>query len=346
MAVKPLTTASLCLLCAFGLACGGQKIPILYSTDLLHPHDDPDDHYDLATLFAIEEFDVKGIILDLGDRQKQRMGKPPVEQLLHITGRRIPYAIGLAKPLKGRDDKALDQPEEFQGGVKLILDTLRNSEDKVVLFSTGSCRDMAAAFNREPALFREKVRAYYFNVGNGPNEPQKEWNVMLDPAAYQRVFEMPIPLYWCPCYGKDDYATLFTVDQTEVVGACAPPIQNFFVYCLAKSTDDPIKFLSSGPHPLPKGPRRMWCTAPMLHAAGRKICQRSDGGFTALPATSPAEHIELLRFQPIRVTPGGPGLTFDLAPTEPNCLVFRATDKRYPQAMASCLKNLLATLAR
>ena len=40
------------------------KIPIIHSTDLFHPHVDPDDHFDLAILFAIKEFDIKGIILD------------------------------------------------------------------------------------------------------------------------------------------------------------------------------------------------------------------------------------------------------------------------------------------
>ncbi len=327
--MKLTAAASLSLLCALGLASGGTKTPILYSTDLLHPHDDPDDHYDLATLFALDELDVKGIVLDLGDRQKQRTGGPAVQQLIHVTGRRVPAAIGLAKPLNARDDKALDQPEEFQGAVKLILDTLRGSAEKVVLFSTGSCRDIAAAYNREPDLFRQKVRAYYFNAGNGPTEPQKEWNVTLDPAAYQRVFEMPVPLYWCPCYGREGYATLYVADQATVVGACVQALQNYFAYCLTKSKEDPIAFLASGPHPVPKGPRKMWCTAPLLHAAGRGEA-----------ATDP------FRFVPIRVTVGGPALAVDLAPKEPNCLVFRATDKRYPQAMASCLKSLLAGLGR
>jgi hypothetical protein len=25
------------------------RVPLIYSSDLLHPHDDPDDHFDLAT---------------------------------------------------------------------------------------------------------------------------------------------------------------------------------------------------------------------------------------------------------------------------------------------------------
>jgi hypothetical protein len=53
-----------------------EKVPILYSTDLYHPHADPDDHYDLATLFALAEFDIRGIILDnVNGGQATRCGR-------------------------------------------------------------------------------------------------------------------------------------------------------------------------------------------------------------------------------------------------------------------------------
>ncbi len=154
-----------------------RRVPVIYSTDLLHPYDDPDDHYDLATLFALPELDVRGIILDLGDRQQQRMGSAPVEQMLRIVGKRVPYAIGADRPLRSRDDKMLDLPQRFQGGIDLILSALRQAPEKVVIFTTGSLRDVAVAYNREPELLREKVQALYFNAGNGPGGLQDEWNV-------------------------------------------------------------------------------------------------------------------------------------------------------------------------
>jgi hypothetical protein len=282
------------------------KLPVLYSTDLLHPHDDPDDHYDLATLFSMPEFDIRGIVLDLGERQAQRTGQPAVEQMMSVTGRCVPTAVGLNRPLASRTDKALDAPPEFQHGVELILSVLRDSREPVTIFTTGSCRDLAVAFNREPALLREKVRALYCNVGSGPNEPQVEWNVKLDPAAYLRLFETDLPLYWCPCFGKDGYETYFVADQATVVGACAPPVQNFFVYCLTKSPAPPVEFLKTGPHPVPTGPRAMWCTAPLFHAAGRKIYQRSEADFVALqPADAERaglaeKDVEVYRFVPIK----------------------------------------------
>ncbi len=262
------------------------RVPIIYSTDLFHPHADPDDHYDLACLFALEELDIKAVILDLGGTQAERSGARAVEQMGHLTGRRVPYAWGLKDPLQTRTDPALHQPELFQAGVRLMLQVLRESDHQVVLFTTGSCRDVAAAFNREPELLRAKVRAVYFNIGRGPGEPQEECNVGYDPQAYLRMFETGLPIYWCPCFGRDGFETLYRVDQTEVLSACKPGVQNFFVYCLERSQDDPIAFLTSGPHPLPSGPRSMWCTAPMLHAAGRRVYQRGPNDFVALP---PAE---------------------------------------------------------
>jgi len=43
---------------------------------------------------------------------------------------------------------------------------------------------------------------------------------------------------------------------------------------------------------------------------------------------------------------GGASLRVDLAPAQPNAFVFRVTDKRYSQILASCLKSLLAGLGR
>jgi hypothetical protein len=177
-----------------------------------------------------------------------------------------------------------------------------------VITTTGSCRDVAAAFNREPELLRSKVRAVYINIGNGPGQPQNEWNVNYDPLAYQRMFEADLPLYWCPCFGADGYRTLYRCDQTRVVGACTSPVQNFFVYCLTRSQADPIEFLKAGPKPLPTGGRNMWCTAPMFHAAGRKIYRRGKDDYIALRPDAAIQagladrEIDGFRFVPMRVT--------------------------------------------
>ena len=41
--------------------------PIIHQTDLFHPHGDPDDHFDLAAVFALAaqgRLDLRGIVID------------------------------------------------------------------------------------------------------------------------------------------------------------------------------------------------------------------------------------------------------------------------------------------
>ena len=66
------------------VAAAADKIPIIYSTDLFHPHDDPDDHVDLATLFALDEFEILGIIVEHGAKQATRPGQIPVRQMMQL----------------------------------------------------------------------------------------------------------------------------------------------------------------------------------------------------------------------------------------------------------------------
>ena len=85
----------------WGLSVGAaaeatRSVPVIYCTDLFHPHDDPDDHFDLATLYAMPELDIKGIVLDQGQKQLERPGRIPVSQMNRITGRNVPAVIGLA----------------------------------------------------------------------------------------------------------------------------------------------------------------------------------------------------------------------------------------------------------
>ena len=315
-----------------------RRVPIIFSTDLFHPPDDPDDTFDLATLFALREFNIRGIVRDNArGAQGERPGRPRVEQMMHITGRKVRYAPGLPEQLRNATDQGRWQPEEFQGGVDLILSCLRDSKEKLVIFSTGSCRDVAAAFNRQPELFRKNVKALYYVVGTGGegNVAQDDWNVKLDRWAYFRMFDVGVSFYWCSTRRimKADkggpFSTSYWADQDKVLRACPPPVQNFFVYCLTKSKADPMAFLSSGPHELPDGNllfpgrrRRMWCTGPLCHAAGRGIYRRGEGDFVALTPTDAAraglaaERVDLFDFVPVAAKPKRAPLVLPLRRTD------------------------------
>jgi hypothetical protein len=285
-------------------------VPVIYSTDLYHPHDDPDDHFDLATLFALPELDVKGIIIDMANIRQQLPGqgvekKPGVvalQQMFHLSGRKVPYTTGLDRPLKSMDDQARDQSDDAQGGVRMILATLRESQEKVCIFTVGSLRDVAAAYNREPDLLRTKVRGIYANVGTGPDGYQEEWNVGLDQQAYRRVMLSELPVQWYPCFGRDGYFTYFVVDQTKVLENTAAPLRAYFDYALTRSTQAPIPYLSKN-LPAPSGPRNMWCTASFIELAGRRIYQ-TDKGFETLaqPPRAGAMPVVCYNMRPVRLT--------------------------------------------
>jgi len=125
--------------------------------------------FDLATLYAMPELDIKGIVLDQGKKQLESPGRIPVSQMNRITGRTVPAVIGLATPLKSPDDTGLDQAPEFQRGVEFIEQTLRASARPVCIATLGSVRDVVAAFNRSrgvPDQRGDGAGVYWRGVGS------------------------------------------------------------------------------------------------------------------------------------------------------------------------------------
>ncbi len=245
-------------------------VPILYTTDLYHPHEDPDDHFDLAILFALPELDVRAIVIDRGERHKDRPGIVTLQQMMAITGRSVPWALGMIQnvPWHGY------VPEDELDGVHLILKTLRESDRPVIIFTTGSLRDVAAAYNREPEMFQKKTERLYINAGHSSGET--EWNVQLEPSAFFRMLRAHLPVYWMPCFGADGYQTYWKFHQSEVLESAPLSVQNFFVYALEKIPPGEIDPIQALQRPISDSvkqkiwalERNMWCTAGFLHAAG------------------------------------------------------------------------------
>ena len=364
-----ITITALLLLSSSTASSGraAEKIPLLYSTDLHHPHMDPDDHFDLATLFGLPEFDVRGIALDCGAHQQEAPGEIPVSQVLHLTRRKIPYAIGLAEPLRSAADDGRDQPDQFQRGVRLILDALRESPEKLTVFTTGSLRDVAAAFNREPELLRRKIARLYINIGNpaiGNKSRRYEYNVNLDRHAYVCIMQSGLPIYWCPCFHgsiweRGVHGTYWKFDQQSVLESAPEGLQNWLIFALTKPKGaDPIAFLSAPQDPAARTrvwqmSRNMWCTAPFFHAAGRRVYLRSEGDYVALPPLEARQaglserEVDVFDFVPMRVTvqgdsEGAISVNLETDAAEPNGFVFQGVSTDYDRILTACLKNLLA----
>lgn len=326
----------------------GARVPVIYSTDLFHPHDDPDDHFDLATIFAIRELEVRAVILDLGERQRAKPGRIPLGQMLALTGAAVPYAAGLSTSLNSPAGTGRDQPSADQSGVELLIKTLRSSSRPVTVITAGSLRDVAAAFNREPALLREKIGRLYVNVGNA--DGGSEWNVGLDVHAYVAVMRSGLPIYWCPCQPfRDPRSTFWEFEHAEVLDRAPAPLQNFFIYALQvvpPDLIDPLDALGMDLRPwrrlVWKMRRQMWCTAPFLHAAGLGLVATADGGYE--PRTKPASDEaadELFTFVPARVEIDDGGRTRAVADGSPNMHVFRI---RHPEHYEQAMTRWLALL--
>ena len=154
----------------------GNKNPVIVVTDLYHPYQDCGDNFYLITSYALPEINLKAIILDCTEVFRKPLasdpgkglfpdsngprdpGFVPVLQLNYIFGRNVPVAVGPFSNMKDIHDKMLDVPAFQQQGVELILKTLKESSEPVQIASFGSARSIAVAYNRDPVLFRKKVK--------------------------------------------------------------------------------------------------------------------------------------------------------------------------------------------
>jgi len=358
---------TLLMLCGVTLSCVAKasadegKVPVIYCSDLFHPHDDPDDHFDIASLYAIPEIDIKAIILDQGSKQEQQPGSIPVGQLNHLTGRNVPRAIGLSQKLRHSADTGLDEPQRYQGGVRLILTVLEKSPVPVTIITVGSLRDVAAAHNRSPELFRKKVSRIFSFIGDAKGAFQ-EYNVSLDPHAYQSVMNAGLPLYWVPCFdgglwkNEDGNASFWQADHAELLRDASEPVLNFFIYALLHKKDrDSVGLLYQNvsekeKHTILSGQRNLWCAAVFPYVANQKFVFRA-GHYLSVPPSevrSSDRVTEVFTFSPVKVHVDGEGKESYKDVTSLHTVNrFHFSDKElYTQAMTSVTRELIKELSR
>ena len=343
-----------CLSILLPLSLSTAGIPVVYCTDLFHPHDDPDDHFDLATLFAMPELEVKAILLDQGDKQLKKPGAIPIRQLIQLTGRQVPFAIGLGQKLASPADDGAAQPTEFQAGIDLLLKTLREASELATIISAGSVRDLCAAWNREPALMKQKVARLYLNIGSA-DPAQNEYNVDLDPQAYIGLLRSGLPLYLCFCLPMELqgsnalYSTWWRFRHSEVLPAAPKELQNYFIYALQKCAPTELDPLNALHADLSRWrdvvwamDRNMWCTASFLHAAGRKLHKNDNSWTSTARPEANAESTAPFTFVPARVQVDPTGkTTWEKNAPNPVVQLFKVVSPEdYGPAMRDCLRQL------
>lgn len=349
------------------------SVPLIHCTDLFHPPADPDDTWDLATVFALAQsghVDLRGVVFDWLQEDTARKcfwaGDPGVvtlAQMNYITGRSVPGAVGSSVPLRSMDDAHTDLPPSERAGVQLILQILRESETPVAIDIVGSSIDVALAFNASPDLFAEKCRGIYMIAGTGTTDPAKgannEHNLSLDRKAFRVMFGLPCPVYWCPCIGSviaenwvhslkpDRFSSFWRFTQSEILSHLSPIVQNYFTYGLGveksalwlrylRGEGDAEKMAKIGAQE-----RNMWSTAHLFQLAGLAV--RRDGAI--IPETDESAD-RVFGFRPISVRTCEAGMeSWKDAPGGTDRFILEILDlENYASAMTRALGDLLAVL--
>jgi pyrimidine-specific ribonucleoside hydrolase len=340
------------------------RISLIHVTDLYHPPQDPDDHFDLVTVVALEELHLAGVILDAtrrflegapaGQDLPRDPGLVPVAQLGYLSGRSICAAVGPIDPLRDPWDGAADRSPREQGGIALLCRLLRASRAGVLISVVGSARVVTAAFNREPDLLRRKVRAILLNAGS-LSGAVSEWNVDLDRAAFVGLWRSGLPIDWYPCATENGafdpehrHGTFWKASHDELLRGIAPGLLSWFRYGLTGSPrGDVLRVLSEeGPEEIPPGERNLWSTASLVMAARRTLAE-TELGWRFVPqkdAVGLRQWSMALRPISASVKEGGEVVwRFSRRPTGYR-LFLRDPGSEYGRAMSGALHGLLCSL--
>lgn len=340
---------------------------LIHQTDLFHPHGDPDDHFDLAVLYALGEKKLLELDLIVMDYPPpHRVGDPAViavQQLDYLTGRQTPTVVGTPHRMKSRTDgQETAKPRELAAAER-IAQLLREAKEPVYITVVGGSTDIALAGLRYPALFAEKCKAVLLNSGSGiryeGEEEAAEYNVKLNASAYAALFDLPCPVYWFPCYHMvkpnwnelpGEYGTVYGFPQSRILEGLSAPLQNYFLYMLEKSNDPKyLRYLFENPEPEllrihGQNRRRMWSTASFFFLCGLEVTKEG----VLVPLGSEKE--PLYRMEPVSVHCDDEGQTswtpLDAPGEMPRYLFHILDHPRYEEAMTKALSSLLTSFSR
>jgi hypothetical protein len=336
---------------------------MLHETDLFHPPADPDDHWDLACVFALalqERVDLAGVLIDCPSH-RWPLGDPAigaVAQLNRLSGLRVPLVVGSGTPTTHRRDAQPDASPTDRSGPDFVLECLASAEEPVVINIVGSSRDVAIAGAREPALFADRCRAIYLNAGwanaDSAEAGETDYNTSLDPHAFATILDLPCTIYWLPClealpdrrwHGEvRPHASWYRFQQKEILPSLSAGLQAYFCYALSsESSHRWLMHLNSPPSQevlevIGWRGRNMWCTAGFFHAAGQAVDTQGRIVEPDAPNT-------VFSFVPIDVQCDNDGRTRWKPAGEAGDRYILRIDEigAYRSAMVAAMRDLLAT---
>ena len=343
-----------------------RKVPVINVTDLYHPPQDPGDNFDLIAAYALSEIDLRAVILDVTDRYRRvfadhaipdyvdpngprEPGIIPVVQLNYIFGRSVPFAVGPFSQMRSPDDPMWDIPPFQQQGVELILEVLRTSQEPVDILSFGSARPIAVAYNRDPGLFRTKVRCIHLCAGSTSSRYLQgrqgvvEWNVMLDPHAVVRLLRSDLRVAIYPCatdeggFAYSRYNTYWRLPSLDFIASMDPRLRRYLWFAFERAVRvDFLRALEVDPCPdtwerVYRRVHHVWETAVWLRVSGRRLVRRADGTHRILPASEVAGDDRILpnELRPCSVNVLDDGrFDFELVDESSRCFIYDRVDPR------------------
>ena len=191
----------------------------------------------------------------------------------------------------------------LQQGIELFLHTLAQSPTPVEVISFGSARVLAVAFNRDPALLRNKISLIHLSAGTaapdfrlgtdkGANSiPGGEWNVALDLYAFLRILKSGLPIALYPCagidggYSKDPNDTYWKMPSMSFLKDIDPRLQRYIDYAFnqrqqvdyLRAMDLTVPFIpATARYP---APFHFWETDIWKNVAGLRLVQTKAGNY-------------------------------------------------------------------
>ena len=337
---------------------------VVLTTDLYHQHADPNDHWNLATMFSLARMGLInfcGIMCDDDRALKEdgsyfHFGDPSVQsiaQMNYITGLAVPVGFGSRFPIKCEKDIENALKGRKISSVTLLLDVLERSQDRVDIHMCGSCKDVLLAYRANPSLFEEKCNCIYLNAGTYEKQEPIEYNVSLEPFAYSQIFKIPCTIRWSPCfdelrpwpYKTSKHANFYNIRQNEVVPHLNDTLLKYFNYMHGKISD--TGWLTYLKKPLDKdllawwssADREMWSTPGFFMSAGKNVSL--DGELIDEDSSS----IHLFSYNPVKVEVSSDGkISWERAQSS-NVYMFENRDPEiYEKAMVAAVTDVLSKI--
>jgi len=163
------------------------------------PIDDPDDHFDLATVYSLPEIDLRGIVLDQGAKLPAA-GRIPGLPMKPLSGARSrPRSPGRSAVIAGGQPS--DRTPRSRTASSSFLDILRRSPDPHHIHRGQAFRDVVARLQPGARTFPPQSGPVDGIHRRGLARGFQEYTSGLDPQGYVGLIAIgPGPWIGCPAF--------------------------------------------------------------------------------------------------------------------------------------------------